>query len=219
MTDIVSMLDAVPLDQLEPDPQNAKIHTDFQIAQLAEGIKELGFNDPIGVVTRGNKFLIVEGEGRWRAARLLGLPSVPVLLLDHLSDRERKAYAITHNKDQLLSGLDMDEVGREFQRLEVKETEFPTLGFIAEDVLFINAAQSDILNDESIAATGKDNATWQNFIPPVLMSKVRFDDEQQFQQWVGFIDRLREMYPDEPMISARVMRFIREYGSEFCAGG
>lgn len=101
------------LTDLTLDPDNAKIHTDSQIAQIVESIKRYGFNDPIGV--HGNNNLIVEGHGRYMALCRLAKENpeyeyVDCIRLDHLSDKERQEYALAHNSTNLATGLDDEKV-------------------------------------------------------------------------------------------------------------
>ncbi|MBR5285925.1 MAG: ParB N-terminal domain-containing protein, partial [Clostridia bacterium] len=84
----------VRLNTIKPYIRNAKKHPKEQIAQIAQSIEEFGFNDPIAV-WHGE---IVEGHGRYLAARLLGLDVVPIIRLDELTDEQRRAYTLVHNK-------------------------------------------------------------------------------------------------------------------------
>lgn len=101
------------LTDLTLDPDNAKIHTDAQIQQIAESIRRYGFNDPIGV--HGANNLIVEGHGRYLALKLLAkeddkYQTVDCVRLDHLTETERKEYALAHNQTNLSTGFDMEKL-------------------------------------------------------------------------------------------------------------
>jgi ParB-like chromosome segregation protein Spo0J len=84
-----------PVGRLVPYARNARTHSDAQVAQIAASIGEFGFNAPILV---DNNAGIVAGHGRLLAARKLGLPEVPVVVLDHLTETQRRAYIIADNK-------------------------------------------------------------------------------------------------------------------------
>lgn len=100
-------VEEMPTDELTPYARNAKIHTSEQVDQIAKSIEEFGFNDPIGVWDNPDGGLeIVEGHGRVLAAKKLGLGHVPVIRLDHLSDEQRRAYALAHNKLTINTGWD-----------------------------------------------------------------------------------------------------------------
>ena len=108
------------LDQLTLDPENAKIHNDEQIQQIVESITRYGYNDPIGVW--GDDNLIVEGHGRYQALRILAKENpeyecVDCIRLDHLSETERKEYAIAHNSTNLATGFDFDKLQENLKQI------------------------------------------------------------------------------------------------------
>src|SRR5215469_15924550 len=83
------------VDRLVPYARNARTHSATQVAEIAGSIAEFGFNAPI-LVDRNSG--IVAGHGRLLAARQLGLTEVPVVILDHLSDTQRRAYILADNR-------------------------------------------------------------------------------------------------------------------------
>ena len=89
-------IEYLPVDALTPYENNARAHADADINAICESIAQFGFSDPIGIWSENN--LIVEGHGRLAAAKRLGFDTVPCIRLDHLSDEERRAYGIAHNK-------------------------------------------------------------------------------------------------------------------------
>lgn len=94
------------IDDLTPDPNNAKEHPEWQIEQIKESIELFGNLDPIGIW--GDDNLIVEGHGRYLALKELGYNEVEAIRLDWLTEEERKAYALVHNKTTMSSGFDID---------------------------------------------------------------------------------------------------------------
>ena len=107
-------IEYLPVDRLRPYERNARKHADRDVDAIAASIREFGFNDPIGVWGDG---LIVEGHGRLLAAKKLGMETVPVLHLDHMTDEQRRAYALAHNKTAELSGWDFDVVAAEIKSI------------------------------------------------------------------------------------------------------
>jgi len=89
-------IERLPIDSLRPWDKNPKTHTPQQIAHIAKSIQEFGMNDHIGIW--GQENIIVEGHGRLEALKLLGHTEVDCIRLDHLSDEERRAYALAHNQ-------------------------------------------------------------------------------------------------------------------------
>jgi DNA modification methylase len=85
----------VAIRDLIPDPDNPRKHGRAQIRAIARSIEAFGFNAPI-LVGKNNK--IVAGHGRYEAAMLLGIDKVPVVLLDHLTPTQAKAYMLADNK-------------------------------------------------------------------------------------------------------------------------
>lgn len=92
------------ISDLKPYKGNAKIHTQEQIEQIKKSIEQFGMNDPIAVW--GEENVIVEGHGRIEALKQLGYDDVDVIRLDHLTDEERKAYTLAHNKINMNTGFD-----------------------------------------------------------------------------------------------------------------
>ena len=87
-------IEYVPIDSIKPYKNNAKLHPKEQIEQIKKSIQQFGMDDPIGIW----KDEIVEGHGRIIACKELGYTEVPIIRLDHLTDEERKAYTLAHNK-------------------------------------------------------------------------------------------------------------------------
>lgn len=123
-------IEYLPLDALIPYEGNARKHAPEDIEQIKESILADGFNDPIGI-WKGN--IIIEGHGRLLAAKELGMETVPVIRLDHLTDTQRRDYAIRHNRTAELSGWDFTKLEEELARLEIEGVDLSGLGF-DEDV-------------------------------------------------------------------------------------
>ena len=106
----------IPIDELTPDPTNAKDHPEWQGEQIVNSIEQFGNLDPIGVW--GDDNLIVEGHGRYEALKRLGYQEAECIRLDWLTEEERSAYALAHNKLTMNSGfipealdLNLDAIG------------------------------------------------------------------------------------------------------------
>lgn len=104
------------INDITPYENNAKIHTEAQIEQIKKSIQEFGMNDPIAVWGKNNT--IVEGHGRLEALKQLGYTEVDCIRLDHLTDEERKAYTLAHNKINMNTGFDIDLLDEELDSIE-----------------------------------------------------------------------------------------------------
>ena len=120
-------IEYLPVGSLTPYEGNARKHTPEDIDQIKESILKDGFNDPIGIW--GEKNIIVEGHGRQIAAKELGLESVPCIRLDHLTETQRRDYAIRHNRTAELSGWDFGKLEEEIARLEIEGVDLSGLKF------------------------------------------------------------------------------------------
>jgi len=94
-----------PLDKLIPYTQNARTHSDNQVDQIAASILEFGFTNPILADGGGT---IIAGHARVLAARKLALPTVPVIVLNHLTETQRRAYRLADNQLALNAGWNLE---------------------------------------------------------------------------------------------------------------
>jgi DNA modification methylase len=120
-----------PLDRLIPYARNARTHSDQQIAQIAASIVEFGFNAPILVDSSAG---IIAGHGRLLAARKLKLEQVPVVILDHLTENQKRAYILADNKLTELAGWDEEMLRLELQALEQDGFNLEVVGFSDEEL-------------------------------------------------------------------------------------
>jgi DNA modification methylase len=120
-----------PLDRLSAYPRNPRTHSDEQVAQIAASIVEFGWTNPVLIAGDGT---VIAGHGRLEAARRLGLDAVPVVVLDHLTEAQRRAYVIADNKLALNAGWDDELLAAELARLKEDGLDLGLLGF-GEDEL------------------------------------------------------------------------------------
>src|SRR5712692_2702036 len=115
-----------PVDKLIPYARNPRIHSDAQVAQIAASIAEFGFNNPILVDTHAG---IIAGHGRLLAARKLQLEQVPVIVLDHLSEAQKRAYILVDNKLAENAGWDEELLRCELAALQTEDFNLDLIGF------------------------------------------------------------------------------------------
>ncbi len=105
---------------------NAKEHPEWQIEQIKNSIQEFGFNDPIAIDENNT---IIEGHGRYLALKELGYTEVEVIRLKHLTEEQKTAYAIAHNKLTMNTEFDIEKLQYELNKLEVNDFDLSVLGF------------------------------------------------------------------------------------------
>lgn len=113
----------VPITEIKPYRRNAKLHPQEQIEQIKNSMKEFGNIDPIGV-WHGE---IVEGHGRYEALKQMGVKEIPIIRLDDLTDEQRRAYSLTHNK--LTMNSDFDVALLDTELAEIETIDMTLLGF------------------------------------------------------------------------------------------
>lgn len=93
------------LGDLKPYENNARTHSDEQVAQICASIREFGFTNPLLIDEKGE---IIAGHGRLAAAKILKMDEVPTIELKGLSEAQKRAYVIADNKLALNAGWDED---------------------------------------------------------------------------------------------------------------
>jgi ParB-like chromosome segregation protein Spo0J len=131
MKDINIKIEYMDINELTPYINNAKLHPDEQIDQIVASIKEFGFNDPIAI-DKNN--VIIEGHGRLLACKKAGIKTVPVIRLDHLTEAQKKAYILAHNKITMNSGFDEELLKVELEALEEMDVDLELTGFSDDEL-------------------------------------------------------------------------------------
>lgn len=155
MADQNLAVEYVGIDTIEPYEHNARKHGKKDLEAIKKSIQEFGFNDPIGIWHDQ----IVEGHGRLLAAKELGFDKVPIIRLDNLTDEQRRAYTLAHNKTAELSDWDFEVLASELK--DIADIDMSEFGFdiseLQEDV--------DIVEDEAPELpeqpTAKRGEVWQ----------------------------------------------------------
>ena len=126
---------ALPISQIKLNPRNSKTHPAKQIRQIANSIVAFGFTNPLLVTEDGT---LIAGEGRYRAAQLLGLATVPVIVLAGLSPARQRALAIADNRIAENSGWNRERLAIEIPELagllEAEGLDVSILGFEAVEI-------------------------------------------------------------------------------------
>jgi DNA modification methylase len=115
-----------PVERLLPYARNARTHSDEQVAQIAASIAEFGWTNPI---LAGGDGVVIAGHARLLAARKLGITEIPVIILDHLSESQRRALVIADNRLALNAGWDEEMLRVELDALREDDFNLDLLGF------------------------------------------------------------------------------------------
>lgn len=135
-------IEYLPIEALKPYEKNARKHDKKDVDNIALSIKKYGMCDAIGIWSDEN--IIVEGHGRLLACKKLGIDKVPCVRLDHLSDEERREYAIAHNATAELSMWDFTTLPEELAEIDLSEFDFD-FGFVETNEEF---DENDLERDE-----------------------------------------------------------------------
>lgn len=149
-------IEYLTLDKLKPYDKNARKHQEADLSTIKASITEFGMSDPIGVWGKDN--IIVEGHGRYFACKELGIDNVPVIHLDHLTDEQRRAYALAHNKTAEMSEWDFDLLGEELD--EILDIDMSDFGFDLSE----EEEETEIIEDEipeEVEPIAKQGDIWQ----------------------------------------------------------
>jgi DNA modification methylase len=155
----------IDISRLRTSPKNARLHSKSQIHQIAGAIREFSFINPV-IVDQRNQ--IVAGHGRFEAAKLLGLASIPIVRVEHLNKHQLRAYALADNKIAQNASWDHNLLAVELEELSKLD-----LGFDLELTGF-STPEIDVLLEET-------SPSQENFdeVPPLAKSAV----SQQGDVW------------------------------------
>src|SRR6202158_6209627 len=137
------------ISDLKPNPRNARLHSQKQLHQIAASISEFGFNIPV-LIDRGN--VIIAGHGRVSAARTLGMETVPVLRIEHLTGAQKRAVALADNKIALNSDWDLEILQHDLKELSALDLDFDL------EITGFETAEIDLLIDGATAPTKADRS-------------------------------------------------------------
>ena len=133
-------IEKVNINDITMYENNAKEHPEWQIEQIKKSIQEFGFNDPIAIDEKG---IIIEGHGRFLALKDLGYTEIEVIRLNHLTEEQKVAYSIAHNKLTMNTDFDLETLKYEINKLQNEEFDLSLLGFE-------NIELEEILEEEEV---------------------------------------------------------------------
>ena len=119
-------IEYLPVGKLLRYAKNSRTHSDEQVEQLVNSIREFGFTNPV-LIDEKNE--LIAGHGRLAAAEILEMDKVPAIRFSNLSEKQKKAYRIADNKLALNAGWDMQLLAEEVKELMDDDFDIDLLGF------------------------------------------------------------------------------------------
>lgn len=165
----------VSIDSVKPYKKNARKHSKSSIDVIANSIQEFGMADPIAVWGKDN--IIVEGHGRLQALKRLGYDKVPVIHLDYLTDEQRRAYTLAHNRTAEASEWDLELLPDELA--EIFDIDMSGFGFdITDDTAdVIEEAEEDSEEDTDDGYYGDERERTNKAYNLDLVNHDRLEDD------------------------------------------
>lgn len=139
------IIEKIKISAIVVNQNNVKEHTEEQIQQIINSIKEFGFNDPIAIDENN---VIIEGHGRLEALKLLECKEVEVIKLKHLSKEQKIAYTIAHNKLTMNTGFDKELLKAELEKIE--NINFELIGFTEKEIKALSKIEKVQVDDIEI---------------------------------------------------------------------
>lgn len=128
---LANRIETWEIGRLRPYSRNARTHSADQVEKIAASIAEFGFTNPILVDSGAG---IIAGHGRLAAAERLGLAEVPVIVLDHLTETQRRAYVLADNRLAELAGWDDALLAGELEALQADGFDLELLGWSDDEL-------------------------------------------------------------------------------------
>lgn len=136
------------VQELIPYVNNSRTHSEEQVNQICASINEFGFTNPLLIDEKNS---IIAGHGRLLASKKLGMEEVPCIVLEGLTEAQKKAYIIADNKMALNAGWDDELLKIELENLKELEFDLELTGFNVDeldDILGKNEEEVEIVEDE-----------------------------------------------------------------------
>lgn len=128
---IAKRAELVPIEKIIPYARNARTHSQEQIAQLRASFREFGVLAPL---VTDDKYNLLAGHGRLEAARAEGLTELNCIVVEHLTEAQKRAYIIADNRLALNAGWDPEMLVVELSDLELADFDLDLLGFDAAEL-------------------------------------------------------------------------------------
>ena len=137
----------VSTSKLIPYVNNARTHSQEQVNKLRGSLREFGFINPVIIDADYN---VIAGHGRLMAAKEEGIEEVPCVLVDYLSEAQKKAYILADNRYAQDAGWDEELLRLEIESLEGMDFDVSLTGFNEDEIadLFADANDTGAKDDD-----------------------------------------------------------------------
>lgn len=185
--------------ELIPYANNARTHSPEQIEQICASIQEFGFINPILCDPEMN---VLAGHGRLMAAKQLGMDKVPVLIIDGLTEEQKRAYVLADNKLTEMGGWDAEKLFDELKELENFDFSLDIFDMDKWDLDI--SFESDHDSNDSEPAEPKEHGY-------SIAYELVFNDEDEQDRWYDFLVKVKSAMPELETISERVLAVVDEW--------
>lgn len=147
MSKTTTQMQMVKVNELIPYVNNARTHSQEQVNKLRSSLREFGFVNPVIIDQDKN---VIAGHGRLMAAKGEGITEVPCVLVDYLTEAQKKAYILADNRYAQDAGWDEELLRLEIEALEGMDFDVSLTGFNEDEIsdLFAGADTSDTQDDD-----------------------------------------------------------------------
>lgn len=146
MNKTTTHMEMVSIDKLVPYVNNARTHSPEQINKLRSSLREFGFINPVII---DKDYGVIAGHGRLMAAKEEGIDEVPCVLVDYLTDAQKKAYIIADNRFAQDAGWDEELLRIEIESLQAEAFDISLTGFEDQELV-------DLFNDDESSKVKED---------------------------------------------------------------
>lgn len=198
----------LPVAEVSPNKRNSRTHSETQVAQIVDSIREFGWTSPV-LVDENN--VLIAGHGRLQAARTMSLTHIPAIRIEHLSESQKRILMIADNKIPENAGWDMDALTLELSALKDDGCDLSLTGWSAEELPGLEgmcvpgsledidgAGAEDDQRDPPQRQEDEETSGWEKLylkLPPEtmqvfhdLMHRSRGKPHEQFEKLLAAVD-------------------------------
>lgn len=159
MTKHTTEMKMVSTSKLIPYVNNARTHSQEQVNKLRGSLREFGFINPVII---DNDYNVIAGHGRLMAAKEEGIEEVPCVLVDYLSEAQKKAYILADNRYAQDAGWDEEMLRVEIEALEGMDFDVSFTGFDEDEIadLFADIEGTGAEDDDFDLSDALEKATF-----------------------------------------------------------